>query len=90
MDNYLLKMKKWQMEDEQKKLQDMQEVHERLQANHEMYLKLGDYDAADRFADTSITKDSMIKKIAEYEKKIKRQKNKIEEMEMEMERNKCN
>lgn len=82
MDNYLLKMKKWQMEDEIKKLSDMQEVHERLQANHAMYLRCGDYDA-DRFMDKTITEDAMLKKIAEYEKKIKRQKNKIMEMEID-------
>lgn len=83
----MAKLKKWQMEDEEKRLNEMEEVHERLRANHEMYLRCGDYDAADKFEDKSITKDSMIKKIAYYSDKIKMQKNKIKEMKMEMERN---
>lgn len=82
----MAKIKKWQLDDEIKKLAEMQEVYERLQANHAMYLKLGDYDAADKFEDKSITKDAMAKKIAEYDAKIKNQKIKIKAMEMEMEK----
>lgn len=77
------KLKKWQMDDEVKKLRAMEEVHDRLCANHAMYLKLGDYDAADRFEDKSITKDAMAAKIKHYEEKIKNQKIKIEEMKKE-------
>ena len=84
---YILKLKKMELNDEVKKLQDMNELYDRLCANHAMYLRCGDYDTKDRFADKSITKDSMAAKIKHYGEKIKRQKNKIKEMEMEMERN---
>lgn len=78
----MAKLKKFQLDDEVKKLSDMQEVHERLRANHAMYLRCGDY-AADRFMDKEITEDAMLKKIEDYDKKIKRQKNKIMKMEMD-------
>lgn len=81
--NFIEKLKRLELEDEVKKLKEMQEVHDRLCANHAMYLRSGDYDAADRFEDKSITNDSMIKKIADYSDKIKRQKIKIEKMEMD-------
>lgn len=80
--DFMTKIKKWQLEDETKKLIEMEEVYERLRANHAMYLRCGDYDA-DRFADKSITKDSMAAKIAEYDVKIKNQKIKIKKMEMD-------
>lgn len=82
---YMAKIKKWQLEDERKKLIEMEELHDRLCANHAMYLRCGDYDAADRFVDKSITEDAMVAKIKHYGEKIKSQKIKI--MEMEMERN---
>ena len=80
---YMAKIKKWQLEDEVKKLKEMEEVLARLQENHAMYLRCGDYDAPDRFVDKSITKDSMAAKIAEYDAKIKNQKIKIKKMEMD-------
>ena len=81
------KLRRWQLEDEEKRLKELVELYDRLRANHAMYLRCGDYDAADRFADKSITQDSMAKKIKQYGEKIKRQKNKIKDMKMEMERN---
>ena len=81
--DFMTKIKKWQLDDELKKLKEMKEVYERLQENHAMYLRCGDYDAPDRFSDKSITKDSMAAKIAEYDAKIKNQKIKIKKMEMD-------
>lgn len=77
---YMAKIKKWQLEDEIKKLSDMNELYDRLCANHAMYLRCGDY-AEDRFMDKTITEDTMQKKIEDYEKKIKMQKIKIMEMD---------
>lgn len=77
---YMAKIKKWQLEDEVKKLKEMEELHDRLRANHAMYLRCGDYDE-DRFMDKEITEDSMKKKIKEYGAKIKMQKIKIMEMD---------
>jgi len=78
----IAKLKKLELDDEVKRLRNMQEMYERLRTNHAMYLRCGDY-AANRFEDKSITEDSMAAKIKEYEEKIKNQKIKIKKMEMD-------